>query len=89
MNSNWVNDILGIEEEEEEEDKEGEEEDKQQEAKNKDGSNKEVNKKKKFPKRIRVTKLRRPINLWKQMILLLLVLVISLKFVYHDHYGKL
>lgn len=50
MNSNWVNDILGIEEEEEEEDKEGEEEDKQQEAKNKDGSNKEVNKKRKVSK---------------------------------------
>ena len=88
MNSNWVNDILGIEEEEEEEDKEGEEEDKQQEAKIKTVQIKKLIKREKFPKRIRVTKLRRPINLWKQMILLLLVLVISLKFVYHDHYGK-
>lgn len=58
MNSNWVNDILGIEEEEEEEDKEGEEEeDKQQEAKTKTVQIKKLIKREKFPKRIRVTKL--------------------------------
>ena len=48
MNSNWVNDILGIEEEEEEEDKEGEEEDKQQEAKTKTVQIKKLIKEKSF-----------------------------------------